>query len=502
MKAFPAGAKAPMQQASQAQAQAARLLQPPTRPRLLAPAPRAPARAPRPELLEEFPTVAQLVGNTPVVRLQHLPGDTTNIVLAKLEGHNPAGSAKDRPALHMLSEAERRGQIQKGDTIIEATSGNTGIALAMAAAIKGYKLKLILPASSSEERKATMAAYGAEVILADSMEAARDMLLDMERKGLGHCLDQYNNEDNTASHYTTTGPEIWRQTKGKVTHLVSSMGTFGTIMGSGRYLKEQNPGIQVVGLQPSEAVQIPGIRRWKPEYVPRLFKKEGVDRIMDITAREAEETARALARVEGVFAGISGAGAVSAALRLSAELEDAVIVAVVCDRGDRYLSTGVFDEAAGASDPAPAPAAEFHSALARLLHAHAGPHYVLFTDGDAPPAGAMAAARGIVEAGRGKVLEVRVGDDLELINLRQSIKRRYDFTLPSGPTLVAWTKAGPGNALCGGGLDSCCSSEQAVALLRKFLRETWDEPAGAGGGWGEADHGAWVEHWVYDGLGV
>ncbi|KIZ05644.1 cysteine synthase B [Monoraphidium neglectum] len=424
--------------------QRARTPAPPT----LTPAP-APATAPtaprvalpRPGLRDAFPTVEELVGHTPIVRLQHLPGNTTNIVLAKLEGHNPAGSAKDRPALHMLKEAERRGQIRRGDTIIEATSGNTGIALAMAAAIRGYKLKLILPSSSSAERIATMTAYGAEVILAPSMEASRDMLVQMEREGLGHCLDQYNNEDNTASHYIGTGPEIWAQTGGRVTHVVSSMGTFGTIMGTGRYLKERNPAVQVVGLQPSEHVSIPGIRRWSPGYVPSLYKPEGIDRVLDLTAREAEETARCLARVEGIFAGISGAGAVSAALRLSAEVDDAVIVAVVCDRGDRYLSTGVFNAAAGAEDPAPCHAAEFHSALARLLHGHAGPHYVLFTAG-------------------------------------------------------AGCEGGEGEAAAAAALKG------AALLVRKFVRDTWDDPAAPSADWQEPGHGAFVDEWVSEGLGV
>ncbi|WP_237058738.1 cysteine synthase CysM [Microbulbifer sediminum] len=294
-----------------------------------------------------YPTIADCVGNTPLVRLQRLQGDTSNTILLKLEGNNPAGSVKDRPALSMISRAEARGQISPGDTLIEATSGNTGIALAMAAAIKGYRMVLIMPESATEERKAGMAAYGAkliEVSAEDGMEGARDLALRMQAEGQGLVLNQFANDDNPRAHYEGTGPEIWRQTDGEITHFVSSMGTTGTIMGCGRYLKEQNPEVQIIGLQPTEGSSIPGIRRWPEEYLPSIFVPEEVDRVVDMDQREAEEMARKLARVEGIFAGVSSGGAVAAALRLSAEVENATIVAIVCDRGDRYLSSGLFTQ--------------------------------------------------------------------------------------------------------------------------------------------------------------
>ncbi|SDZ87682.1 cysteine synthase CysM [Microbulbifer marinus] len=294
----------------------------------------------------DYPTIADCVGNTPLVRLQRLPGETSNTILLKLEGNNPAGSVKDRPALSMISRAEARGQIVPGDTLIEATSGNTGIALAMAAAIKGYRMILIMPESATDERKAAMTAYGAELILvtADAgMEGARDLALQMQAEGKGLVLNQFANDDNPRAHYEGTGPEIWRQTGGRVTHFVSSMGTTGTIMGCGRYLKEQNPQIQIVGLQPTEGSSIPGIRRWPEAYLPKIFVPEEVDRVMDMDQREAEEMTRRLAREEGIFCGVSSGGAVAGALRLSAEVENATIVAIICDRGDRYLSSGLFD---------------------------------------------------------------------------------------------------------------------------------------------------------------
>jgi cysteine synthase B len=293
----------------------------------------------------EYPTIEQYVGNTPLVRLQRIAGETSNIILAKLEGNNPAGSVKDRPAMSMIQEAEARGEITPGDTLIEATSGNTGIALAMAAAIKGYKMVLIMPENMSEERRASMRAYGAEIITvtrAQSMEGARDLAQQMQREGKGKVLDQFGNADNPLAHYKTTGPEIWQQTGGKITHFVSSMGTTGTIMGTSRYLKEQNPAIQIVGLQPSEGAAIPGIRRWSKEYLPAIFDASRVDAVMDIGQVEAEDTMRALAQKEGIFCGVSSGGAIAGALRLSATVENAVIVAIICDRGDRYLSTGVF----------------------------------------------------------------------------------------------------------------------------------------------------------------
>lgn len=293
-----------------------------------------------------YPTIADCIGNTPLVRLQRLPGNTSNTILVKLEGNNPAGSVKDRPALSMINRAELRGDIQPGDTLIEATSGNTGIALAMAAAIKGYRMILIMPDNSSAERKSAMTAYGAELILVtreQGMEGARDLALQMQAEGRGKVLDQFANDDNPEAHYGSTGPEIWRQTHGSITHFVSSMGTTGTIMGVSRYLKEQNPAVQIVGLQPMEGAAIPGIRRWPQEYLPRIFQAERVDRVVDMSQDEAETVMRRLAREEGIFCGVSSGGAVAAALRLSREVENAVIVAIVCDRGDRYLSTGVYD---------------------------------------------------------------------------------------------------------------------------------------------------------------
>ena len=290
----------------------------------------------------QFPTIADCIGNTPLVRLQRLPGTERNHLLVKLEGNNPAGSVKDRPAMSMITRAELRGDIQPGDVLIEATSGNTGIALAMAAAIKGYKMILIMPGNSTEERKAAMSAYGAELILVDNMEVARDLALAMQAEGKGKVLDQFANGDNPDAHYRSTGPEIWRQTQGAVTHFISSMGTTGTIMGTSRYLKEQNPAVEIIGLQPQDGSAIPGIRRWPQAYLPSIFDASRVDRVLDISQAEAEDMMRRLAREEGIFAGISSGGSMHVALRIAAELEDAVIVSIVCDRGDRYLSTGVF----------------------------------------------------------------------------------------------------------------------------------------------------------------
>jgi len=295
----------------------------------------------------EYPTIEAFVGQTPLVRLQRLANDTSSVVLAKLEGNNPAGSVKDRPALSMINLAESRGDIQPGDTLIEATSGNTGIALAMAAAIKGYKMVLIMPDNMSAERKASMAAYGAELITVskeEGMEAARDLALQMHADGKGKVLNQFGNPDNPEAHYQTTGPEIWQQTGGKITHFVSSMGTTGTIMGVSRYLKEQNPDIQIIGLQPSEGASIPGIRRWPEEYLPTIFEADRVDRVVDIDQISAEETMKALAKEEGIFAGVSSGGAIAGALKIANETENAVVVAIICDRGDRYLSTGVFNQ--------------------------------------------------------------------------------------------------------------------------------------------------------------
>jgi len=292
-----------------------------------------------------YPTIEEFIGGTPLVRLQRLPGRTSNTLLVKLEGSNPAGSVKDRPALSMIQRAERRGDIRPGDTLIEATSGNTGIALAMAAAIKGYRMVLVMPENMTAERRAAMRAYGAELVLVtreQGMEGARDLAAQMEREGKGRVLDQFANPDNPQAHYEGTGPEIWRDTGGAVTHFVSAMGTTGTIMGTARHLKERNPAIQIVGVQPAEGSSIPGIRRWPAEYLPKIFDRRLVDREMEVAQTDAEETTRRLAREEGIFCGISSGGAVTAALRLSAEVRDAVIVAIVCDRGDRYLSSGVF----------------------------------------------------------------------------------------------------------------------------------------------------------------
>ena len=293
----------------------------------------------------EFPTIEAFVGNTPLVRLQRLPGSTSNVILGKLEGNNPAGSVKDRPALSMIRHAEQRGDIRPGDTLIEATSGNTGIALAMAAAIRGFKMVLIMPENLSIERRAAMRAFGAELILVsreESMEGARDLALRMQAEGEGKVLNQFANQDNPQAHYETTGPEIWRDTRGTVTHFVSAMGTTGTITGTARFLREQTPRPQIIGVQPEEGSSIPGIRRWPPAYVPEIFDSDLVDREMDVSQADAEEMTRRLAAEEGIFAGVSSGGSVAAALRLSEEVENAVIVAIICDRGDRYLSTGVF----------------------------------------------------------------------------------------------------------------------------------------------------------------
>jgi len=292
-----------------------------------------------------YMTLDNFVGNTPLVRLQRLPGDTSNTILVKLEGNNPAGSVKDRPALSMIRHAQERGEISPGDSLIEATSGNTGIALAMAAAMQGYKLKLVMPEHMSLERRGVMRAFGAEIILtpqAGSMEAAIDKARELEAAGEGKVLDQFSNLDNPQAHYEGTGPEIWRDTQGKVTHFVSAMGTTGTIMGTSRFLKEQNTAVEIVGVQPSEGSSIPGIRRWPKEYLPKIYDETRVDKIIDVTQQQAEDTTRALAAQEGIFAGISSGGAVAAALQLSTQVENAVIVSIICDRGDRYLSTGVF----------------------------------------------------------------------------------------------------------------------------------------------------------------
>ena len=292
-----------------------------------------------------YPSIDNLIGDTPLVRLQRTPVSNNNTILLKLEGNNPAGSIKDRPALNMILQAERRGEISPGVRLIEATSGNTGIALAMVAAAKGYRMTLIMPDNLSDERKASMLAYGAELILVSStegMEGARDLALKMEKQGQGRVLDQFSNADNPSAHYASTGPEIWRDTQGEVTHFVCSMGTTGTIMGVSRFLKEQNAGVQIVGLQPKDGSQIPGIRRWPEAYLPSIFDRKLVDDIIDIEQSDAEQTMRAMAENEGIFCGVSSGGSVFGALQLAERIEHAMIVAIICDRGDRYLSTGVF----------------------------------------------------------------------------------------------------------------------------------------------------------------
>lgn len=292
-----------------------------------------------------YKTIDHFVGNTPLVKLKRMAGNTSNTILLKLEGNNPAGSVKDRPAYSMITRAEARGDIKPGDTLIEATSGNTGIALAMVAAMRGYKMVLVMPENQSVERRQSMKAYGAELVLTPkdgSMELARDVALKMQAEGEGKVLDQFGNLDNPLAHYEGTGPEIWRDTEGKVTHFVSSMGTTGTIMGTSRFLKEQNPNIRIVGVQPEEGSQIPGIRKWPQEYLPIIYDPKRVDELIYVSQKDAESTTRKLATQEGIFAGISSGGALYAALQLSKRVENSVIVTIVCDRGDRYLSTGVF----------------------------------------------------------------------------------------------------------------------------------------------------------------
>ena len=293
----------------------------------------------------DSPTLESFVGNTPLVRLQRLPGNSSNVIFGKLEGNNPAGSVKDRPALSMIKHAETRGEIKPGDTLIEATSGNTGIALAMAAAIRGYHMLLVMPENMSVERRAVMKAFGADIVLTSdegSMEEAIDVSREMEASGKGKILDQFANPDNPRAHYEGTGPEIWRDTEGQLTHFVSAMGTTGTIMGTSRFLKEKNPNIQIVGVQPKDGSRIPGIRRWPKEYMPKIFEPVRVDRIIDISQDLAEKTTMELGAKEGIFAGISSGCSVAAALQISNEVENAVIVSIICDRGDRYLSTSVF----------------------------------------------------------------------------------------------------------------------------------------------------------------
>jgi len=297
--------------------------------------------------MKDYPTLQNFVGGTPLTRLQRLPGETDTTLLAKLEGDNPAGSVKDRPAYSMIRRAAERGEIKPGDTLIEATSGNTGIALAMVAAMQGYRMVLLMPENMSAERRASMRAYGAEIISVsedEGMEGARDQAAQMGRDGKGFVLDQFANPDNPRGHYETTGPELWQATEGRLTHFVATMGTTGTIMGCSRYLKEQNPDIQIIGVQPAGESKIPGIRRWPEEYLPRIFEPERVDRVIEVEQDDAETAMKRLAREEGIFAGPSSGGSVYAAMQVAAEVDNATIAMVICDRGDRYLSTGVYDK--------------------------------------------------------------------------------------------------------------------------------------------------------------
>ncbi|CAD7703180.1 unnamed protein product [Ostreobium quekettii] len=410
-----------------------------------------------------------------------LPGRTSNIILAKLEGNNPAGSVKDRPALSMIQEAERKGVIKPGDTLIEATSGNTGIALAMAAAIKGYKLILIMPANMSEERRAAMAAYGAELLSVPpgEMETARDLAKEMEAEGKGIVLDQFGNLDNPLAHFTSTGPELWEQTNGQITHLVSSMGTTGTIMGTSRYLKSKNPKIQLCGLQPSQGAKIPGIRRWPEEYLPKIFDRSRVDQVIDISQREAEETTRALARMEGIFCGVSSGGAVSAALRLSSEVENAVIAVIICDRGDRYLSTGIFSPQAIENDPKPCPANEFPSAVARLP-AYPAPRYVIFVADPDPETGeswcgdtnrALPIARELVREAGGTLLEVAVGSRPVWKDEHHPFRHDPELHLTCVPTMIHWQDGAPGERV-GPELEAAKTSSLVETTLRSFISRT------------------------------
>ena len=447
-----------------------------------------------------FPTLEEFVGRTPLVRLQRLgPKEGGSVVLCKLEGNNPAGSVKDRPALNMIARAEAVGRISPGDTLIEATSGNTGIALAMAAAIRGYRMVLIMPENMSEERRASMAAFGAELVLVPrgSMETARDLAKAMEAAGEGTVLDQFGNGDNPEAHFTGTGPELWEQTGGRITHFVSSMGTTGTIMGVSRYLKGRNPDVQIVGLQPAEGAAIPGIRRWPPEYLPSIYEDARVDLKLDISQQEAEDTTRALAREEGIFCGVSSGGAVAGALRVAAGTRDAVITCIVCDRGDRYLSTGVFDAPAdlpfwggergslpGAGDAegqsggnaADCNALGFRTALPAVLHEHRRA-LVFFSGGPAqqpswcpdcrrvaPLVEEAAAAAGVL------LLRVDVGDRTAWKDPEHAFRTAPDLQLACVPSLVwADREQGLGPAL-GPEIEKCEGAAELRAAVFQFVQ--------------------------------
>ena len=451
------------------------------------------------------------MGNTPLVRLQRLvPEGSRSVVLCKLEGDNPAGSVKDRPALNMIRAAERAGRVRPGDTLIEATSGNTGIALAMAAAIKGYRLVLIMPENMSAERRASMAAYGAELILVPrgSMEVARDLAQQMQAAGEGVVLDQFANAANPEAHYRSTGPELWRQTGGGLTHFVSSMGTTGTIMGTSRYLKERNPAVQAVGLQPADGAQIPGIRRWPPAYLPSIFEDWRVDRTLDIGQAEAEATMRALAREEGIFCGVSSGGSVAGALRVAREVEGAVVVCIVCDRGDRYLSTGAFDAPAdlpffgglaeadgafGGARVARTNVLGFYSSLASQLAAAGGEALVLFAAGDDPATGAswcgdcrrvvplLAEALAAFAADRPApvLLHVDVGPrEAWKDRPEHPLRREPGLELQCVPTLAWYTAAGPARTM-GPEIEKCEDDAAVRAALATFLAAGVAGEAGA-----------------------
>jgi cysteine synthase B len=422
-------------------------------------------------------SIGNLIGNTPIVKITrlippvNLPNHLQHLkpqIFAKLEGNNPAGSVKDRAAFQMIVAAEEQGAIQPGDSLVEATSGNTGIALAMVAATKGYKLTLIMPENMSEERRAAMAAYGAHFVNVPpgAMEVARDLAQAMAKQGKGFVLDQFSNLANPLAHYLTTGPEIWRDTKGLVTHFVSSMGTTGTVVGTSKFLKEKNPNVQIIGLQPGEGSTIPGIRRWSPEYIPKIFDKSRVDQVLNISQREAEETMRAMARTEGIFAGTSSGGSLSAALRVAHQLtldllapnakipeKPAVIVCIICDRGDRYLSTGMFDATARLHDPKPCTMEEWPSAAACLI-SFPGPRYVFFESEEIPLVREAIVAKG------GTCQVVKLSNDvafLRSLNLQ-----------PGKNTIVRW------RSHIDGQVDSGDRAEiSSIDQLNAFLEQSW-----------------------------
>lgn len=431
------------------------------------------------------PSIDQIVGNTPLVRLQRLhvplnPGGN-NQVYVKLEGANPGGSAKDRPALGMLTAAEASGRLQPGGRVIECTTGNTGIALAMACAARGYKLRIIMPASMTEERKAAIAAYGAELVLVPSLEGGRDLARRMADAGEGVLLDQNNNPANPASHRSGTGPEIWAQTGGAVTHFIAGMGTSGTIMGVSAALKARNPAVQAIGLEPpsDEPTSVPGIRAWPTQYRPRVRDESLLDDVMKVSRREAEETARALARTEGLLLGISAAGAVSGALRLCAHVSNAVIVVLACDRADRYLSTGVYSAAAGAADPQPCPVSEMASAVARFM-AHPAPHFMWLSHaaqeavGEVEAAALQQDAQARVAAQGGTLLVVRGQLDCSSEAVQRMLPPSATQAAAAGdaPVLVQWhgAEAATSASRAVGGHGCCGASATSVLISQSMLK--------------------------------